>query len=254
MLFQNRKAKHKHPYCYYLCLASLHLLLLGVTPHLAAADVSIMRLKQTLRSDGNQTFETLIQQAEIVSNQLIEQAFAGDSTITEVSVEIFGERNGQEALMLLSKVSRSNWQRQPMIRQWSKRFSVSQYLLGFVKPPTPPPAATPVPRPVSSPQPQGKGQVTPPGSPQPTGVPTAPGVTPVPGAVRSPGVAAPTGFPGIPGVTPVPGTVRSPGVSVPTGVTPPSNVTPPSGATPVPTAPNQFGNPYRDDDSDFQED
>lgn len=88
----------------------------------------------TLRSQSDQTFSALMQQAEVQATSLIKQAFAESPSITEVSVRILGERDGQQAPLLSSRVSRLNWQRQPRIQQWTKYFGSSAMLLNFSKP------------------------------------------------------------------------------------------------------------------------
>lgn len=90
----------------------------------------------TLRADSNQTFETLVQQAESLASKLIKQGFAEKSSVTEVSVTIMGERNGQEVPLLLSRVSRSSWQTEPKIQRWSRYFDTAM-LLGFLQPQNP---------------------------------------------------------------------------------------------------------------------
>lgn len=88
----------------------------------------------TLETQNNQTFSELIQQAEIQATSLIEQEFATNPTITEIAVNILGERQGQQVPILFSRVSRARWQQQPIIRQWTKYFGTSAVLLGFNKP------------------------------------------------------------------------------------------------------------------------
>ena len=88
----------------------------------------------TLSSSGERNFEALVQQAESVASNLIEKEFAKRSSLTEVSVTIVGERNGQEVPLLFSKVSRSNWQTKPKIQRWTKYFGKAAVLLGFKKP------------------------------------------------------------------------------------------------------------------------
>ena len=88
----------------------------------------------TLRAESNQTFTALMQQAEVLAKSLIERGFAESPSITELSVNILGERNGQEVPLLFSRVSRSNWQKQPSIRQWTRYLGTSAELLGFKKP------------------------------------------------------------------------------------------------------------------------
>ena len=88
----------------------------------------------TLRSENNQTFTALMQQAEVLAKSLIERGFAESPDTTELSVNILGERDGQEVPLLFSRVSRSDWQKQPSIRQWTRYLGTSAELLGFKKP------------------------------------------------------------------------------------------------------------------------
>ncbi len=97
---------------------------------------SARQINVTLKTQENQTFNQLIQQAEVSAIALIEQEFATNFGITEVSVTILGDRQGQQVPLLFSKVSRSDWQQQPTIRQWTKYFATSAVLLGFNKPET----------------------------------------------------------------------------------------------------------------------
>lgn len=91
----------------------------------------------TLSSQGNQTFADLMQQAEALAGNLVEQAFAKSPSLTEVSVTIVGEHNGQEVPLLVARVSRSNWQKEPRIQSWTRYASNSATLLGFSKPKVP---------------------------------------------------------------------------------------------------------------------
>ncbi len=88
----------------------------------------------TLKTQDNQTFNELIQQAEIQAISLIEQEFASSPSITEIAVTILGDRQGQQVPLLFSRVSRSQWQLQPIIRQWTRYFATSAVLLGFSQP------------------------------------------------------------------------------------------------------------------------
>lgn len=94
----------------------------------------ISQINFTLSSQSSQTFVGLIQQAESLATSLINRGFAESPGITEISVSILGERNGQEVPLLFSRVSRSDWQRQPGIQQWTRYFNTSAVLLGFLKP------------------------------------------------------------------------------------------------------------------------
>jgi len=85
-------------------------------------------------SVGNQTFAALMQQAETLAESLLKQAFSQNPSLTEVSVTITGEHNGQEVPLLSSRVSGKNWQKQPKIKFWTTYTSNSAILLGFSRP------------------------------------------------------------------------------------------------------------------------
>ena len=78
-----------------------------------------------------QKFNTLMQQAESIAINLIDQEFNRVSKITEVRIIVSCDRNGQEVPILSSRVSRINWQAQPTIASWTKYFTKAEILLGF---------------------------------------------------------------------------------------------------------------------------
>jgi hypothetical protein len=83
-----------------------------------------------LNTQPNETFETLMRQAETIARQSVEQHFADPAT-TEVSVNVSGEREGQISPLLSVKVSRADWQRSSSVQQWAQYFGGSTTLLGF---------------------------------------------------------------------------------------------------------------------------
>ena len=101
---------------------------------------SARQIDFTLKTQNDQTFNQLIQQAEIQAISLIEQEFASNPSVAEIAVTVLGDRQGQQAPLLFSKVSRTDWQQQPIIRQWTKYFATSAVLLGFNSPQTTPTA------------------------------------------------------------------------------------------------------------------
>lgn len=87
----------------------------------------------TLHITRTQSFAQLMQQAELTATKLTQQGFTENSRLDEMSVRIFGERNGQEAPLLFAKVSRFDWQKQPRIQNWSQYFTSSAILLGLLE-------------------------------------------------------------------------------------------------------------------------
>lgn len=96
------------------------------------------QITYTLNTQSNRSYKALVQQAEFLAGNLIEQAFAQNPQLTKVAVSIVGERNGQEVPLLAAKVSRVNWQENPQMQAWTQYFSDSAVLLGFkqLQPPT----------------------------------------------------------------------------------------------------------------------
>lgn len=85
----------------------------------------------SLKVEANQKFNALMQQAESIAINLIDQEFNQVSKITEVGIIVSCDRNGQEVPILSSRVTRTNWQAQPSIESWTKYFTKAEILLGF---------------------------------------------------------------------------------------------------------------------------
>ena len=88
-------------------------------------------LSLVLSSEGMPSFASLIQQAELQTSKLIQQEFDRKPRITEITVTVVGDRNGQQVPLLHTKVSRVDWRSQPVLSHWTKYFSNSALLLGF---------------------------------------------------------------------------------------------------------------------------
>lgn len=85
-----------------------------------------------LNSDGNASFEVLLQEAHNLVQTSIEQQFAENPNITEVSITVLGENQGQVVPILRSRVTRSQWQHDSRVERWTKYFVTSSpKLLGF---------------------------------------------------------------------------------------------------------------------------
>jgi hypothetical protein len=136
------------------------------------------QVRSIVNPDREQTFLQMMQQAESQAAQLIEQAFAESRSVTNVSVVILGERNGQQIPLLSSTVSRANWQKTPRIQAWAKYFgNASVALLGFAKLPAQPPVSAPAPASTSVTSETPSLQ-----SPGPSALQPAPGISPDPAA------------------------------------------------------------------------
>ncbi|MBD1840772.1 hypothetical protein H6F78_06930 [Coleofasciculus sp. FACHB-64] len=79
----------------------------------------------------NQSFEDVLEQAESIASNSVEQGFAQNPEVTQIYIRIFGDVKGQVAPLLFSKVYRSDWQTEPKIDRWIRYFDNSGLLLGF---------------------------------------------------------------------------------------------------------------------------
>lgn len=158
-------------------------------------DAQTRQINFTLNTQSAQTFADLMQQAELVATNLIQQGFAQSPSVQKMSVSILAERNGQQAPLLMSKVSRPDWQKQPIVPQWTRYFYSSAALLGFLNPnleasPSNPEAARQFP-------PTQPSEPTPPTSEQPSpstpvSVPTPPAISPSTTQTTPPAPPSPT--------------------------------------------------------------
>lgn len=89
----------------------------------------------TLNANGHQTFDSLMQRAEVEASRAIAQLFTTHPHITEVSIRIMAERHGQEVPLIFATVSRADWQQDPRLQPWARYFGRSpMVLLGFSQP------------------------------------------------------------------------------------------------------------------------
>ena len=119
----------------YRCLfwgTILTVISLVATVSLASAETKEQNL--ILNSDGTQSFDVLIRSAQDLAKNSIEQEFTGNPEISEVSITISTEHNGQIVPILYSKVTRSQWQKDSRVYRWTKYFNSSGVLLGFYTP------------------------------------------------------------------------------------------------------------------------
>jgi hypothetical protein len=126
-----------------LVVGLLSLLICG---GISMAPVEAQESRRNLRVDAapNQTYLSLMQEAESLAKRAIAEAFASDRNLTEVTVRVIGERNGQVVPLLTTEVSRRDWERTPQISLWTRYYGSAEILLGFLEleESEPPPART----------------------------------------------------------------------------------------------------------------
>jgi hypothetical protein len=112
------------------------ILLFSVTVSLTlatSARAETGQLNLTLSSQKNQSFQTLVQEAEALAKKSIQQTFESNPEVTDLTVNILGEHYGQLVPLLSVTVTQTNWQKNPKVQPWTKYFSSAAQLLGFVK-------------------------------------------------------------------------------------------------------------------------
>ena len=88
-------------------------------------------LNLVVSSEGMPSFARLMQQAESQTSKLIQQEFERKPKVTEITVTVVGDRNGQQVPLLHTQVSRVDWRSQPVLSHWTRYFSNSALLLSF---------------------------------------------------------------------------------------------------------------------------
>ncbi len=192
----------------------------------ARADISLIR-------QPNESFESFLRRAEAVARAATQRSFDTDILVTDVSVTVLGQSDGDVAPVLVLEVSRQAWRSRPDPQRWATYLPNTRLLLGFEQPGAQPETQPGAPEAVPVPGTPGTPPV--PGTPGIPPVPGTPGTPPVPG---TPGIPAVPGTPGIPAVPPAP-TI----INLPPGA-PNQNQAPPAapGNTPQPNVPAAPGN------------
>lgn len=90
------------------------------------------QLNLTISTKQNQSFSSLIKEAEARAQDAVQQSFQTSKGITNVAVYVSGERNGQKVPLITAVVSQSSWQKNPQVKSWAKYFQDAELLLGFI--------------------------------------------------------------------------------------------------------------------------
>lgn len=115
-----------------ILLGSAFTLWLGttvVTPPPAIAYTS--RVSIFLTRDSNESFEGLVQRAEITARAAVQRSFDADLLVTEAVVTIVGENQGISVPILTVEVTREQWRSRPDVQYWTRYYDTSAGLLGL---------------------------------------------------------------------------------------------------------------------------
>ncbi|NEO57099.1 MAG: hypothetical protein F6K54_30925 [Okeania sp. SIO3B5] len=102
---------------YYRIFWSIVLILASIlttnkTTLAAAKNTSLL-----IDSNNNNSYENLVEQAENLAKNTINQEFENNPETTEITITILGEHQSQIAPILRSKISRSEWQKNTDYRE-----------------------------------------------------------------------------------------------------------------------------------------
>lgn len=95
------------------------------------ARAEIQEIDYVIDSSDNSSFVAVVQQAEGIAEDSIGRTFTEDPNVTEVSVKVAADRNGNLSPLLVVRVSRSEWQTQPHVQAWAHYLGNASVLLGF---------------------------------------------------------------------------------------------------------------------------
>ncbi len=105
----------------------------GLMSDPAGEELSVVRtLQAVINGDFSSSVRSLQSRARALAQTMVSEAFA-DNSVTDLSVTIVAERNGQQMPVLAVRVNRAQWQQQPSINQWVRLFEEpASVLLGYV--------------------------------------------------------------------------------------------------------------------------
>lgn len=83
----------------------------------------------TLEASDYSSYSRLMQQAQQSTTNLIQRAFNENPNWSVVSVHILGSRDGNILPLMVTQVSRSNWQARPDVGYWGQSTGLSARLL-----------------------------------------------------------------------------------------------------------------------------
>lgn len=101
----------------------------AIAPQIVYANTE--RIEISLPRHQNETYQGLLNRAEAAALKSIEQSFAQDTQMTNVSIVIMGQNHGKIAPVLSLEVERSEWLSNPALQHWVTYFRSAPSLLGF---------------------------------------------------------------------------------------------------------------------------
>lgn len=101
----------------------------AIAPQIAQAETE--RIEISLGRQPKETYQGLVNRAEAAALKSLQQSFAQDKQITNVSIVIMGQNQGKIAPVLFLEVERSDWFSNPALQHWVTYFRSARSLLGL---------------------------------------------------------------------------------------------------------------------------
>ncbi len=101
----------------------------AIAPQIAQAETE--RIEISLARQPKETYQELVNRAEAAALKAIQQSFAQDTQLTNVSIVIMGQNHGKIAPVLFLEVERSEWFSNPALQHWVTYFRSARSLLGL---------------------------------------------------------------------------------------------------------------------------
>lgn len=101
----------------------------AIAPQIVHANTE--RIEISLPRHQNETYQGLVNRAESAALNSLEQSFAQDTQLTNVSIVIMGQNHAKIAPVLFLKVDRSEWFSNPALQHWVTYFRSARSLLGL---------------------------------------------------------------------------------------------------------------------------
>lgn len=101
----------------------------AIAPQIAQAETS--RLDVSLNRQPNEDYEDLLKRAEAAARAAAQKNFAEQKQVDDLAITIVGHHQGEVAPLLTLGVSRSQWQSNPDVKNWSTYYPNARSLLRF---------------------------------------------------------------------------------------------------------------------------
>ena len=95
----------------------------------AASQAYTARVSVAIDRQNDESYEALVQRAELVARAATQRSFDRDILINDVAIMIIAQSQGVEVPILTVDVSRQQWRSRPDLRRWATYYKTAKTLL-----------------------------------------------------------------------------------------------------------------------------